>query len=306
MSFRFPILPLLLITAALRQTPALAQQHQPDLLSLVDDDKPKKEYVSNAFKSTRVINGQSMEFLGAGVLDTRILHRFGLLNTGVNNLYGLDQATMRLGFDYGVTRNLMIGVGRTNVNKEVDGFIKFRPIWQSRGPGSIPFSVVLVTEITSITGPWADTAIKNFFTSRLAFYNAIIIGRKFSERFSLQLTPEMVHRNLVNFTTDYNDVFAVGVGARFKLSRRVAFVVDYHHIVHGLQPGAYQDPIAVGFDIETGGHVFQLHFSNSPGMNERAFLTETTDKFWKGSIRFGFNLSRVFTLHSRTTHPATW
>lgn len=133
----------------------------------------------------------------------------------------------------------------------------------------------------------------------MSFYNAIIIGRKFSEQFSLQLTPEMVHRNLVTYTADHNDIYALGIGARYKLSKRIAFVVDYHHIVTGLRRNTYQDPLAVGFDIETGGHVFQLHFSNSLGMNERAFLTETTDNFGKGAIRFGFNLSRVFTLHSK-------
>jgi hypothetical protein len=112
----------------------------------------------------------------------------------------------------------------------------------------------------------------------------------------MQLTPEMVHRNLVDSVSQSNDVFAVGIGARFKLSRRVAFVVDYHHIVYGLKAGTYEDPLSVGFDIETGGHVFQLHFSNSQGMNERALLLGTTDKWSKGNIRFGFNLSRVFTV----------
>lgn len=283
---------------AVTAAPLFCLAQKKDLLSLVEDTIPKREYVSNAFKSTRVIDGQSMEFLGKGVLDTRILHRFGLLNSGANNLYGLDQANMRLGFDYGVGRNLMVGIGRTNINKELDAFIKLRPLWQSTGPGSVPVSVVVVTSMTMVTGPYADTSIKNFFTSRLAFYNGLIVGRKMSERFSLQLTPEMVHRNIVTYAGDRNDVFAVGIGARYKLSRRVAFVVDYHHIVYGLTRGTYEDPMAVGFDIETGGHVFQLHFSNSQGMNERAFLTGTTDKFWKGGVRFGFNLSRVFTIHA--------
>ena len=291
---------LLALTLVVINMPVFAQQQ--DLLGLVEDKSPRKEHVTNAFKSTRVIDGQSIEFLGKGVLDTRILHRFGLVNSGANNLYGLDQANMRLGFDYGLLKSLMIGVGRTNVNKEMDGFIKFRPLWQSTGPGGFPFSIVLVTAMTMTTSPWADTTQKNFYTSRLSFYNAIIIGRKFSNRFSLQLTPEMVHRNLVNLTSDYNDVYAIGVGARLKLSNRVAFVVDYHHIVHGLQPGTYQDPLAIGFDIETGGHVFQLHFCNSLGMNERAFLTETTDNWSKGAIRFGFNLSRVFTIQKRSMH----
>jgi len=271
---------------------------QPDLLKLVDDDKPKKEHVANAFKSTRVISGQSMEFLGKGVLDFRILHRFGLVNTGVTNLYGFDQAQMRLGLDYGLTKNLMFGFGRSTLGKELDGFIKFRPVWQSRGPGSFPFSIVIVTGMTldPTQAPPSDSSKFRFYSSRLAFYNGLILGRKFSERFSLQFTPEMVHRNLVDSVHTSNDVFAMGVGTRFKLSKRVAFVIDYHYIVYGMKPGTYSNPLSVGFDIETGGHVFQLHFSNSQGMNERALLTQTTDKWSNGGIRFGFNLSRVFTI----------
>jgi Membrane bound beta barrel domain (DUF5777) len=276
---------------------------QQDLLKLVSDDKPKKEHVSNAFKSTRVINGQSMEFLGKGVLDVRILHRFGLINTGLSNLYGMDQAQMRMGLDYGIGKNLMVGFGRSTLSKELDGFIKFRPVWQSSGPGSFPFSIVLVTGmmLDPTKAPVLDTLKYQFYTSRFAYYNGIIIGRKFSERFSLQITPEMVHKNLVDSVFESNNIFALGIGARFKLSRRVAFVVDYHYIAHGLKAGTYQNPLSIGFDIETGGHVFQLHFSNSQGMNERALLLETTDKWSSGSIRFGFNLSRVFSV-SKSKH----
>lgn len=271
---------------------------QGDLLSLVEKkDEKKKEYITNAFKSTRVINGHSMEFVGKGVMDVRILHRFGPVNSGFNNLFGLDQANMRFGFDYGVLKSLTVGFGRSNVGKEWDGFIKFRPIWQAEG-GTWPWpvSVVLVTGATISTVPWADPNRKNFFTSRMAYYNEVIIGRKFSERFSLQVSPLFVHRNIVALATDKNDIYAVGVGARYKISRRTAFVVDYHYIASGLDKTVYKDPLSVGFDIETGGHVFQLHFSNATGMNEKAFITNTTNQWGKGEIRFGFNLSRVFTV----------
>lgn len=271
---------------------------QGDLLSLVEKkDEKKKEYITNAFKSTRVINGHSIEFVGKGVMDVRILHRFGPVNSGFANLFGLDQANMRFGFDYGVLKSLTVGVGRSNVGKEWDGFIKFRPVWQAEG-GTWPWpvSVVIVTGATISSVPWADPNRKNFFTSRMAFYNELIIGRKFSERFSLQVAPLFVHRNIVPLATDKNNIYALGVGARFKLSRRTAFVVDYHYIASGLDKTIYKDPLSVGFDIETGGHVFQLHFSNATGMNEKAFITNTTSQWGKGEIRFGFNLSRVFTV----------
>ena len=269
---------------------------QDDLLSLLGKQEDKKEYVTNAFKSSRVINGHSMEFIGKGVMDVRILHRFGPANTGLNNLFGLDQANMRFGFDFGISNRLTLGVGRSNVGKEWDGFIKFRPVWQSTGPGASPISIVLVTGATLSSLPWADASQKNYFTNRMAFYNEIIFGRKFNERFSFQLSPVFVHRNLVPLATDANDIYALGAGMRFKLSKRVALVADYHYIARGLNKEVYKDPFSVGFDIETGGHVFQLHFSNATGMNEKSFIANTTDSWGEGQVRFGFNLSRVFTI----------
>jgi hypothetical protein len=271
---------------------------QTDLLSLVEKKgEEKKEHITNAFKSSRVINGHSIEFIGKGVLDVRILHRFGPVNSGFNNLFGLDQANMRFGLDYGVLKSLTVGFGRSNVGKEWDGFIKFRPIWQATG-GTWPWpvSIVFVTGMTYSTIPWADPNRKNFTTSRMAFYNEIIIGRKFSESFSMQIAPTLVHRNIVPLQTDANNIYALGIGARLKLSKRTAFVVDYHYIARGLDRSVYKDPLSIGFDIETGGHVFQLHFSNATGMNEKAFITNTTNDWGKGEIRFGFNLSRVFTV----------
>ncbi|WP_430900241.1 MULTISPECIES: DUF5777 family beta-barrel protein [unclassified Paraflavitalea] len=266
---------------------------QPDLLSLVGEEKPKKEFQKNAFKSTRVIHGQSIEFLANGTLDFRILHRFGYLNTGVKNLFGLDQANMRMGLDYGISKRIMVGFGRSNINKEMDAFIKMRPIWQATG--GWPVSVVIVSGMTYTSVPWTDPSRKNFYTSRMGFYNQIIIGRKFSNGFSMQVAPIMVHRNLVDSVANPHDTYAVEIGARIKLSQRISFMIDAHPIVSGRPTGA-KDSYGVGFDIETGGHVFQLHFSNATGMNEKAYITGTTADFLKSEIRFGFNLSRVFTI----------
>jgi hypothetical protein len=205
---------------------------------------------------------------------------------------------MRLGFDYGLTNNLMIGIGRSTLLKELDGFIKFRLIRQSTGPGSSPVSLVLVSGLTVYTYPWANPDRKNYFSSRMAYYDEVIIGRKLSEKFSIQLSPMFVHRNLVDSAIYDNNTIATGLGARYKFSKRIAFVLDYHYIFSGKQPGTV-NPLSIGFDIETGGHVFQLHFSNSQGMNEKAFITTTTDKWSNGDIRFGFNLSRVFSIKNR-------
>lgn len=272
-----------------------AQTDTADLVKQLGDEKPKKEFVSAAFKSSRVINGHSIEFIGKGVLDVRILHRFGYLDDGISTLFGLDEASMRMGLDYGLAKNLTIGVGRSTLKKELDGFFKYRIIQQSTGPGSSPVSLVWVSGMTVHTLKWAYPDRDNKFSSRLGYYHQLIVGRKFNERFSLQLAPLFVHRNLIDSVKNSNDTWALGIGGRMKISKRVALVLDYHPILSGKQEGTY-DPLSVGFDIETGGHVFQLHFSNATGMNEKEFITNTTGEFWKGEIRFGFNLSRVFSL----------
>ncbi len=270
-----------------------------DLLKLISVDKPKKEIVKNAFKSCRVINAHSMEFVRPGTMDFRILHRFGLLNQGYKNLYGLDQATMRMGFDFGITKNLMFGVGRSTVKKEVDAFIKYAPFLQATGEKSFPVTFAIVSGITIDGMPWADPIRPNYFSSRLGYYFQTIIGRKISEAFTLQVVPTLVHKNLVVETNDENDIYSVGVGGRMRLSKRISVNWDYFYVLNPLTNISFQNPLSLGFDIETGGHVFQLHFSNAVGMNERAFITETVGKWGKGEVRFGFNLSRVFQIKKK-------
>jgi Membrane bound beta barrel domain (DUF5777) len=272
-----------------------------DLLKLIGEEKPKKERIKYAFKSPRVINGHSMEFLNPGTMDFRILHRFGQLDQGYKNFFGLDQASMRMGFDFGILQNLMVGLGRSTYKKELDAYLKYAPIRQSTGPWSSPVTFALVAGMTMDGLPWSDPSRKNFFTSKLAYYFQAIIGRKFSEGVTLQVAPTMVHKNLVALDAEPNNIYGLGVGGRIKLSKRIAFTWDYTHVIIGMPDSGYYHPLSVGFDIETGGHVFQLHFSNSTGMNERAFITETTGRFGKGEVRFGFNLSRVFQI-KKTKH----
>ncbi|MFM9909392.1 MAG: DUF5777 family beta-barrel protein [Chitinophagaceae bacterium] len=279
--------------------PVYAKYDTTDLIASMIQDKPVKQYITNAFKSSRVINGHSIEFIGKGVLDVRILHRFGYVNEGVGNLFGLDEASMRMGLDYGLSNNFSLGIGRSTNKKELDGFIKYRVLRQSEGPGSSPVSIVWVSGISVYTTKWADPLRKNIFSSRVGYYHEIIFGRKFSDFFTLQLAPVYVHRNLIDSIKNSNDTWALGIGSRIKISKRVAFVIDYHPVLSGKQSGTY-NPLSLGFDIETGGHVFQLHFSNATGMNEKEFITNTRGSFWKGDIRFGFNLSRVFSLRKNS------
>lgn len=274
-----------------------AQDEEGSLLDLIDEDSTvASEYITNAFKSTRVINGQSIEMLGAGALDFRILHRFGLIKKGIDEIFGLDQSTMRFSFDYAPLNDLLIGFGRSSSKKELDGYVKYRLLHQSKGERVMPVSVVLISGITCETLPFADQSRPNYFSSRLAFFNEVLVGSKLSDDISLQVSPLFIHRNLVDKESTPNDIYALGFGGRVKLTNRIAFMLEYHHAFNGMTKGINKDALSLGFDIETGGHVFQLHVSNATGMNERAFVTETTNDWMKGEIQFGFNLSRMFQL----------
>ncbi len=276
-----------------------AQAQDEDLMDLLGDDEKKKEYVDYAFKSSRVIMSHSMEFIRPGVLDFRILHRFGNINDGAYELFGLDNATIRLGLDYGISKNLTAGIGRGTYNKEMDGFLKYRIIHQATGPKSLPFSLVGVGGITMSLLKFTDTTRQNFFSSRLGFYGQAIIGRKFSEGLTIQLSPTVVHRNLVRTPEDPQDMLALGIGTRMKLSKRMSLNLDYYYRLNPNEADNTTNPFSVGLDIETGGHVFQLHFTNAIGMNERIFLTETTNHWDKGDIQFGFNISRAFQIKKK-------
>lgn len=283
---------------------------QDDLMKMLDDEskkEKKKDYATATFKTSRLINGHSIENAAAGVLDLKISHRFGMVNKGAYEFFGLDQATMRLGLDYGISNRLMIGVGHSTFQKQYDAFGKFKILRQSKGGhGSSPISISAVSSIMLNTLKWEDPTRKNFYTSRLAFAHQLIIARKFSEGLSMQLMPSMVHYNIVNEVSLPNDIFALGVGGRIKLSKRLSFNAEYYYVLPvSIVPGedymlpGTKNSLAVGFDIETGGHVFQLHFTNSTGMTEKTFITETTGDFFKGDIHFGFNVSRVFTIKDK-------
>ncbi|MBL0314621.1 MAG: hypothetical protein IPP69_02155 [Flavobacteriales bacterium] len=273
-----------------------AQQDTTDLLSLLGPDEPITMYTYATFKSTRVINLHSVENPAAGVMDFRISHRFGTINSGANNLYGLDQAYMRLGFEFGITDKLMAGFGRSNVNKEVDGFIKYKILRQSSGAKTMPVTLSYMASMVVRTGEWPEPDRKNYFTSRLYYCHQLIIGRKFNESLSLQLSPSLVHRNLIADSTIKNDVYALGAGGRYKLTKRTSFNAEYVYVPSGQMDPMYKNSLSLGFDIETGGHVFQVHFTNSKPMNDKGFITETTGEWSKGDIQFGFNVSRVFTV----------
>ncbi len=265
-----------------------------DTTSLLNglEEKAAIQKVTGTFKSTRVINAHSTEMLYKGNLDFRIMHRFGVFKNGFKDLFGLDNASMRMSFDYGITDNLMVGLGRSTILKDLDIFVKTRILQQTKGEKQIPLSVLIAAGYI-VTTQESFATVKPTFGDRSSYYIQLIAGRKFNSNFSMQLSPLLVHNNATLNPTDDNTIFGLGGGLRYKVSKRIAIMIDYHH-AFGQLDKAITDPLSLGVDIETGGHVFQLHFSNATGMNEKGYLTQTTGKYFKGDVRFGFNLSRMF------------
>jgi hypothetical protein len=273
---------------------------QDDLLELLDSvSSETTQYTIATFKSTRVIDGHSVERMMRKQLDFRISHRFGTIDQGIEQFAGLDQSTIYLGLEYGITDWLMIGLGRTNDEKTINGYAKFTVFRQSKGNKNFPFSISYYANISAITKPWDDPSRTNYLSSRFSYVNQVLVARKFNEKISLQVSPTWVHINLVPSALDDNNVFAIGLAGRYKFARRVAVNLEYYPVIRPVWN--YKDPkesntLSLGFDIETGGHVFQLFLTNSTGMIEKKFISETTGRWLDGEILFGFNISRVFSL----------
>lgn len=272
-----------------------------DLMQLLEDSAPKKKrYVTATFKTTRLVTGHSIENTGKGVLDFRVNHRFGPINAGSATFFGLDDANTRIGFDYGITDWLMVGFGRNTFQKEYDGFFKVKLLRQTEEKGMpISLSYMGASSIQSLPAPVLPAGQEYYFSNRVCYVNQILVARKFSQWLSLQITPTHIHYNLVPTTAEPNDLFAVGVGGRVKISNRVSVNGEYYYRIPGTELAGYHNVLSVGIDIETGGHVFQLMLSNSRAMTERALIGQTPGQWTlnkTGAIHFGFNISRVFTI----------
>lgn len=252
------------------------------------------DYTLATFKGTRLINGHSIENRKQGVLEFLISHRFGRLNDGVDELFGLDDSNIRIALEYGLTDDIMLGVGRSSFDKAYDGFVKYRLLKQSRGEKNTPLSLSVFGSISIRTLKDYLPENKPNLQQKTSYVTQLLIARKFNEHFSFQLTPTWVHRNLTKIEADPHDIWAVGMGARLKLSKRIALNTEYFYTLNPLKSLEVNNSFALALDIETGGHIFQLIFSNANTMIEKTFITETTSDFFKGDIHFGFNISRAF------------
>lgn len=268
---------------------------QEDLLAILDEETEEVETkVEAIFKGTRLINGHTVETRDRNNLDFIISHRFGRLNGGAYEFFGLDQSNVRLGLDYGLTDNINLGIGRSSFEKTFDGYFKYAFVHQTSGKRNVPVSATLLSSISIKT--LRQREFKELtFSQKIAYTHQVLIARKFSSAFSMQVMPTLIHFNAIEPTDERNNVFAAGIGGRIKLNKRVSLNAEYYYQFQRKDPLS-KNVIAIGFDIETGGHVFQLQLTNAQAMIEKGFLAETTGDFFNGDIHFGFNISRTFQL----------
>ncbi|HTI93891.1 MAG TPA: DUF5777 family beta-barrel protein [Puia sp.] len=291
------ILFFMLLLAAAGRT--IAQDNS--LLNALNDSMAAhkgRSYVTGTFKATHIINEQTIESPAQGNLNFVIQHRFGQLNSGSYNLFGLDNATLRLGLEYGITDDLDVGIGRSSYLKTFDGYLKYKLLKQTEG-GGMPVSVSVLGTVTDYTQTMTDKPFLNT-KYRTAYAGQLLIARKFTRNLSLQVTPTYLHYNLVPTVADKNDIFALGLGGRYKFTRRMSIDAEYDVVPKNqVVSTTVHNSFSLGWDIETGGHVFQLVFSNSQSMVPTQYLTQTGGTWGKGDIYFGFNISRNFNLRKK-------
>jgi len=278
------------------------------LLKMLNDSlavNAKTMYVTGTFKATHIVNMQTVEQPAKGALSFIIQHRFGQLNSGAYNFFGLDNATLRLGLDYGITDRLAVGIGRSSYLKTFDGYLKYKLLRQTDGTNKMPLSVSVLGTISNYTQDIPEEPYLDF-TYRTAYTGQLLLARKFSRRLSVEVTPTYLYYNLVPTVYDKNALFVLGTGARMKLTNRTSINAEYDYLPSNqvVSTQAYNS-FSLGYDIETGGHVFQLVFSNSQSMVESQYLAQTTGTWNKGDIYFGFNISRDFniTKHAKNNLP---
>ena len=278
---------------------------QDDLMKMLDDEnKNQTIYTAATFKATKLINGQTIETVGKNQLNFWISHRFGAINSGfIDNFFGLDEARIRLGLEYGITNQLTIGIGRSSQEKMYDFYGKYKLLRQSN---SMPVTLTLygsnaISTVATGSTLESGTVMKYYDNiERMTYTGQILLARKFSERFSLQVMPTFLHFNRAETVNTPNNMVALGVGGRMKLSKRLSISGEYYYADFNRPANSnYYNSLALGLDIETGGHVFQFHLTNSRGMIERQFIAQTTKQWSDGGIFYGFNIARSFSLDKK-------
>lgn len=276
----------------------LSMMAQEDLLDELESDLPtEKAEVTSVFKGVKIINFESTKLIGKDQLYFVIAHRFGSLKDGVDNFFGLDDASVRIQFIYAPSEWLNIGASRSGFNQTFDLSAKYSLLHQKEG--GFPFNVVGYHLVNVNTNFDKDLFPKLTFTDRLGYAHQLLLSRKFNSWLSVEVAPTYFHDNTVIEDGQDNSQFVLGFGGRFKLTKRFALLADYGYHLNRVDDSVFNNAMALGIEIETGGHVFQLHVSNSQAIYENGFLGQARGDFSDGSVYLGFNISRAFSLKKK-------
>ena len=263
-----------------------------DLLKEIDSASTVNSAAyGNAFKALQIVTGQSTKLPARHDFYLSFNHRFSSVKGGISELFGLDAATMKLNFVYGLADWLSLGASRSTYNKTYELATKYRLLEQS---ASYPVTIVGNNVVGINTLMSKDDYPDMKFGNRLAYTSQVLISRKFNDDFSLQLSPTYIHKNTITAGQENTDQAAIGAGGRYKLSKRLSLNAEYYYNVNKPSGSNFVNPLSVGMDIDTGGHVFQLIFSNSQPSTEAGYITNGSGDWMKGNFYFGFNLYRVF------------
>ena len=265
---------------------------QNDLLEDIDSESRDTSYVIAAFKGLKVVNFESTKLVYKNEFTLVVSHRFGSIENGFDTFFGLDNAVTRLNFIYGITDAFNIGVSRSSFLKVYDVTVKYRLKRQEKN--GFPFTIVGFNALLINTALDKQNLPFLEFKHRLGYTAQFLISRKINTDFSLELAPTFFHDNYVAIDEQKNSQYALGFGGRYKLGKRWSINADYGWHLNRANNSPYKNPLSIGFDLETGGHVFQMHFSNAQAMNANGFLGQAEGNWSDGNIYFGFNLSRTF------------
>lgn len=265
---------------------------QESLLDEIDKDSIANQEAFAVFKGLKIVNFESTKLISKNQFLFMVSHRFGSIENGFDSFFGLDDAVTRLNFVYGISNGINISASRSSFQKIYESSLKYRLISQKEN--GFPFTIVGYNSILINTALSEDNLPKLEFKHRLGYTAQLLISRKVNTNLSLELAPTFFHDNYVMVDDQDNSQYALGLGGRYKLGKRWSLNMDYGWHLNRASDSPFKNPFSIGVDLETGGHVFQMHFTNSQAMNTNGFLGQATGDWGDGDIYFGFNLTRIF------------
>jgi len=264
---------------------------QNDLLKELENQVKPDKSVSNSFDALKIVNLESTKLVGEGDFYFVIAHRFGSVKNGLTDFFGLDQATIRFSFFIGLSDKFNLGLSRSEFRKTYEISTKYKIVQQKKE--GFPFNIVGFNSIGVNTEISKKDFPKLAFKHRLTYFNELLISRRINKNLSLEIAPIFIKENFVFNDNQDNSQFVLAFGGSHKLNKSLSLNFDYAHNFNRASHSGFRDPLSFGLDIQVGGHVCQLVFSNSQQLTDANYITNATGNWGKADFFFGFNLLRI-------------